>query len=418
MTTKKNIIISLDVGTSKVCCVVGENNKKVVEIKNVSTKKINFNSNIEEHDFEIKKAISESYREATLGVDLNHCHLVVSLSGSHIISKNIILNVPKSNNERSLITQIDIDKSIEIAQKISLDDDQKIIHVIPRTYTLDGIEGSRNPLGMHTYDLKAYSHVILGSITEITKLNKYLDVIGMKPNKYIVGSLASGRSLLSSNERESGGILIDIGGGTTDIAVFHKGTIIHTDSIHIGGNTFTNDISVAFDIDFNEAEKVKISDGSVTPERINNTKKIKIFPRAYDEELEITGRELAQLLKDRASELIRMIGYRLDNENVSNLDINQIILTGGGSKLDGFFQLTRFLLQKRVRNIDESFENNLEGEELDQSTSCAVSVAKLSVDENLTNLEFNNKKIDIFNNNLYVKNFISLKNLFLKLLKK
>ncbi|MBI64370.1 MAG: cell division protein FtsA [Chloroflexi bacterium] len=418
MTTKKNIIISLDVGTSKVCCVVGENNKKVVEIKNVSTKKINFNSNIEEHDFEIKKAISESYREATLGVDLNHCHLVVSLSGSHIISKNIILNVPKSNNERSLITQIDIDKSIEIAQKISLDDDQKIIHVIPRTYTLDGIEGIRNPLGMHTYDLKAYSHVILGSITEITKLNKYLDVIGMKPNKYIVGSLASGRSLLSSNERESGGILIDIGGGTTDIAVFHKGTIIHTDSIHIGGNTFTNDISVAFDIDFNEAEKVKISDGSVTPERINNTKKIKIFPRAYDEELEITGRELAQLLKDRASELIRMIGYRLDNENVSNLDINQIILTGGGSKLDGFFQLTRFLLQKRVRNIDESFENNLEGEELDQSTSCAVSVAKLSVDENLTNLEFNNKKIDIFNNNLYVKNFISLKNLFLKLLKK
>ena len=189
-------------------------------------------------------------------------------------------------------------------------------------------------------------------------------------------------------------------------------------SIHIGGNTFTNDISVAFDIDFNEAEKVKISDGSVTPERIKTTKTIKIFPRAYDEELEITGRELAQLLKDRASELIRMIGYRLDNENFSNLDINQIILTGGGSKLDGFLQLTRFLLQKRIRNIDESFESNLEGEQLDQSTSCAVSVAKVSVDENITNLEFNNKKINIFNNNLYLKSFISFKNLFRRILKK
>ena len=418
MINKNKTIISLDVGTSKVCCAVGENNQKIVEIKNVSTKNINFKSNIEEQNFEIKRAISETFKEATLGIDLNNSNLVVSLSGSHIISKNIILNVPKSTNERSLITQTDIDKSIEIAQKISLDEDQKIIHVIPRTYTLDGIEGIRNPLGMHTYDLKAYSHVILGSISEINKLNKYLDVIGIKPNKYIVGSLASGRSLLSSNERESGGILIDIGGGITDIAVFHKGTIIHTDSIHIGGNTFTNDISVAFDIDFNEAENVKISHGSVTPERIKTTKTIKIFPRAYDEELEITGRELAQLLKDRASELIRMIGYRLDNENFSNLDINQIILTGGGSKLDGFLQLTRFLLQKRIRNIDESFESNLEGEQLDQSTSCAVSVAKVSVDENITNLEFNNKKINIFNNNLYLKSFISFKNLFRRILKK
>ena len=193
MINKNKTIISLDGGTSKVCCAVGENNQKIVEIKNVSTKNINFKSNVEEQNFEIKRTISETFKEATLGIDLNNSNLVVSLSGSHIISKNIILNVPKSTNERSLITQTDIDKSIEIAQKISLDEDQKIIHVIPRTYTLDGIEGIRNPLGMHTYDLKAYSHVILGSISEINKLNKYLDVIGIKPNKYIVRSLASGR---------------------------------------------------------------------------------------------------------------------------------------------------------------------------------------------------------------------------------
>ena len=411
MTENNKLILSMDIGTSKVCCVVAKNDQKSIDILRVTTLKHNNlldNDNVNNN--KMQEIVYQCFKTVTKDLDLKKLFFAISLSGNHILSKNIILNVPKNNPEKSLITKEDINRVIKIAKKIEVEEDQKIIHVIPRTYTLDGIEGIRNPLGMHTFDLKAFCHVILGSISEISRLNKFTGLISIIPDKYLVGSVVSAKSLLTASERESGAILIDIGAGITDIAIFHKSSIIHTESIPIGGNIFTNDISVAFDINFDDAENLKLMHGSVTPERVENTKTIKIFPQAYDDELEITKRELAQLLKDRASELIRMIGYRLDNENISHLDINQIVLTGGTSKMDGMLQLTRFLLQKRVRNIDENFEKNLEGEKLDPSTSCAISLSKLALIESIINPEIHTNKNKFINKKFYLKKIISLKN--------
>ena len=411
MTENNKLILSMDIGTSKVCCVVAKNDQKSIDILRVTTLKHNNlldNDNVNNN--KMQEIVYQCFKTVTKDLDLKKLFFAISLSGNHILSKNIILNVPKNNPEKSLITKEDINRVIKIAKKIEVEEDQKIIHVIPRTYTLDGIEGIRNPLGMHTFDLKAFCHVILGSISEISRLNKFTGLISIIPDKYLVGSVVSAKSLLTASERESGAILIDIGAGITDIAIFHKSSIIHTESIPIGGNIFTNDISVAFDINFDDAENLKLMHGSVTPERVENTKTIKIFPQAYDDELEITKRELAQLLKDRASELIRMIGYRLDNENISHLDINQIVLTGGTSKMDGMLQLTRFLLQKRVRNIDENFEKNLEGEKLDPSTSCAISLSKLALTESIINPEIHTDKNKFINKKFYLKKIISLKN--------
>ena len=411
MTENNKLILSMDIGTSKVCCVVAKNDQKSIDILRVTTLKHNNlldNDNVNNN--KMQEIVYQCFKTVTKDLDLKKLFFAISLSGNHILSKNIILNVPKNNPEKSLITKEDINRVIKIAKKIEVEEDQKIIHVIPRTYTLDGIEGIRNPLGMHTFDLKAFCHVILGSISEISRLNKFTGLISIIPDKYLVGSVVSAKSLLTASERESGAVLIDIGAGITDIAIFHKSSIIHTESIPIGGNIFTNDISVAFDINFDDAENLKLMHGSVTPERVENTKTIKIFPQAYDDELEITKRELAQLLKDRASELIRMIGYRLDNENISHLDINQIVLTGGTSKMDGMLQLTRFLLQKRVRNIDENFEKNLEGEKLDPSTSCAISLSKLALTESIINPEIHTDKNKFINKKFYLKKIISLKN--------
>ena len=411
MTENNKLILSMDIGTSKVCCVVAKNDQKSIDILRVTTLKHNNlldNDNVNNN--KMQEIVYQCFKTVTKDLDLKKLFFAISLSGNHILSKNIILNVPKNNPEKSLITKEDINRVIKIAKKIEVEEDQKIIHVIPRTYTLDGIEGIRNPLGMHTFDLKAFCHVILGSISEISRLNKFTGLISIIPDKYLVGSVVSAKSLLTASERESGAILIDIGAGITDIAIFHKSSIIHTESIPIGGNIFTNDISVAFDINFDDAENLKLMHGSVTPERVENTKTIKIFPQAYDDELEITKRELAQLLKDRANELIRMIGYKLDNENISHLDINQIVLTGGTSKMDGMLQLTRFLLQKRVRNIDENFEKNLEGEKLDPSTSCAISLSKLALTESIINPEIHTDKNKFINKKFYLKKIISLKN--------
>ncbi len=400
----------MDIGTSKVCCVVAKNNQKTMDILRVATLKHNNLLDNDNENNKMQEIVYQCFKTVTKDLDLKRLFFAISLSGNHILSKNIILNVPKNNTGKSLVTKEDINRVIKIAKNIEVEEDQKIIHVIPRTYTLDGIEGIRNPLGMHTFDLKAFCHVILGSISEISRLNKFINLISITPDKYLVGSVVSAKNLLTATERESGAILIDIGAGVTDIAIFHKSSIIHTESIPIGGNIFTNDISIAFDINFDDAENLKLMHGSVTPERVENTKTIKISPRAYDDELEITKRELAQLLKDRASELIRMIGYRLDNENISDLEINQIVLTGGTSKMDGMLQLARFLLQKRVRNIDGNFEKNLEGEQLDPSTSCAISISKLALTESIINTEIHTDKNKFIKKKFYQKKIISLKN--------
>ncbi|SVE33299.1 uncharacterized protein METZ01_LOCUS486153, partial [marine metagenome] len=239
------------------------------------------------------------------------------------------------------VTQSDIDNAVKIAKHIDLEEGKELIHVIPQSFSLDGMQGIRNPLGMHATELKASCHIIAGSKNNICNLNKSILEADIQPTNQVVGSVATARALLTAKEREEGAIMIDIGASTTDVAVFNNGSVIHTDSIPMGGNLFTSDIATAFDIDFNEAEKIKINHGSATPERALSTNTINIKPLTYDESVEITERELAQLIKERANELVRLIAYKLENDVVDNLEIEQIVLTGGCSKLDGLVQLMR-----------------------------------------------------------------------------
>ena len=170
MTENNKLILSMDIGTSKVCCVVAKNDQKSIDILRVTTLKHNNlldNDNVNNN--KMQEIVYQCFKTVTKDLDLKKLFFAISLSGNHILSKNIILNVPKNNPEKSLITKEDINRVIKIAKKIEVEEDQKIIHVIPRTYTLDGIEGIRNPLGMHTFDLKAFCHELLWD----TQLRKY-----------------------------------------------------------------------------------------------------------------------------------------------------------------------------------------------------------------------------------------------------
>ena len=406
-----NQIMALDIGSSKVSCVIARSqiNKKIfIEgISSISYRPSNENKSSDNQ--EMIEAIKESFFSANTGSSTKIQSVIVGLSGTFINSTNVNLNIPRSGNVK-LVTQSDIDNAVKIAKHIDLEEGKELIHVIPQSFSLDGMQGIRNPLGMHTTELKASCHIIAGSKNNICNLNKSILEADIQPTNQVVGSVATARALLTAKEREEGAIMIDIGASTTDIAVFNSGSVIHTDSIPMGGNLFTSDIATAFDIDFNEAEKIKINHGSTTPERALTTNTLSIKPLTYDESVEITERELAQLIKERANELVRLIAYKLENEVVTNLEIEQIVLTGGCSKLDGLVQLMRFLLQKRVRCPDNQLVNGLHEENFDPSLSCVISLAmwgEYGVDKNIGHVH--HRKFRFFQHGFFYKKINALK---------
>lgn len=406
-----NQIMALDIGSSKVSCVVARSQTdKKIFIEGISS--ISYRSsdkNKSSDNQEMIEAIKESFFTANAGSSTKMRSVIVGLSGTFISSTNVNLNIPRSDNIK-LVTQSDIDNAVKIAKHIDLEEGKELIHVIPQSFSLDGMQGIRNPLGMHTTELKASCHIIAGSKNNICNLNKSILEADIQPTNQVVGSVATARALLTAKEREEGAIMIDIGASTTDVAVFNSGSVIHTDSIPMGGDLFTSDIATAFDIDFNEAEKIKINHGSTTPERALTTNTINIKPLTYDESVEITERELAQLMKERANELVRLIAYKLENNVVTNLEIEQIVLTGGCSKLDGLVQLMRFLLQKRVRCPDNQLANGLHEESFDPSLSCVISLAmwgEYGADKNIGHVH--HRKFRFFQPGFYYKKINALK---------
>ena len=232
---------------------------------------------------------------------------------------------------------------------IDLADDRKLLHVIPRSYALDGLHGVRNPLGMHTGELHVQSHVITGSISKINELENAILGAGVGISSMVIEPLASAHAALTADEREEGAILIDVGAGTSDIAVYHDGAVLHTAVIPVGGYQFSNDLSIAFDIDFDEAEELKIQHGTAAPELTGMKEEITLNPHSMHQPLIITKREVGQILKERASELFRMIQFKLEEPHLADIPLDRIIFTGGGAKLEGFLNIAKYIFQRKVR---------------------------------------------------------------------
>ncbi|MQG47258.1 MAG: cell division protein FtsA, partial [SAR202 cluster bacterium] len=245
-----NQIMALDIGSSKVSCVVARSQiDKKIFIEGISS--ISYrpsDKNKSSDNQEMIEAIKESFFTANARSSTKMRSVIVGLSGTFISSTNVNLNIPRSDNIK-LVTQSDIDNAVKIAKHIDLEEGKELIHVIPQSFSLDGMQGIRNPLGMHATELKASCHIIAGSKNNICNLNKSILEADIQPTNQVVGSVATARALLTAKEREEGAIMIDIGASTTDVAVFNNGSVIHTDSIPMGGDLFTSDIATAFDID-------------------------------------------------------------------------------------------------------------------------------------------------------------------------
>ncbi len=340
---EKNIIVGLDIGTTKVCTLVGvSSSKDDLEIIGIGThpshglKKgsvVNIGKTV--------SSIQCSLEEAKLmgGVDITRA--TIGVAGSHIYSFNSSGVVAIKGSE---ITQEDVERVLEAAKAIVIPSDREILHVIPQEYKVDNTEGIKNPVGMCGVRLEAHVHVVTGSVALIQNLVKCVEEAGVKAEAITLQPIASSTSVLTIEEKELGVVLIDVGGGTTDIAIWKDGSLIHSEIIPVGGNHFTNDLAVALKIPHAEAERIKINHGSVLAEKLNQTAKITVKGLAGVRAREVKLSVIAKVLGARAEELFTIIKSIIEEKDIDDQITGGYILTGGGALIQALPEIGEYIL--------------------------------------------------------------------------
>lgn len=345
---EKNIIVGLDVGTTKVCTIVGlQHPNQEIEIIGIGThpsyglKKgsvVNIDKTV--------RSIQNSLEEARLMAGVNISQATIGIAGSHIYSFNSSGVVAIKGKE---ITQDDVDRVLEAAKAVVIPSDREILHVIPQEFRVDNTTGIKNPIGMCGVRLEAHVHIVTGSIPLIQNLVKCVEQTGIDAEHITLQPLASSEAVLSYEEKELGVVLIDIGGGTTDIAVWKDGSLIHSQIIPIGGNHFTNDLAVALKIPHNEAERIKINHGSVLAEQLNQSAHITVQGLSGTKPREVQLSVVAEVLGARAEELFEVIRLMIEDKKLHDDVSGGFVLTGGGALIKGMPELGEYILMRSCK---------------------------------------------------------------------
>ncbi len=345
---EKNIIVGLDVGTTKVCTIVGVTSpNSELEIIGIGThpshglKKgsvVNIDKTV--------RSIQNSIEEAKLMAGVNFSTATIGVAGSHVYSFNSSGVVAIKNGE---ITQEDVDRVLEAAKAVVIPSDREILHVIPQEFKVDNTVGIKNPVGMCGVRLEVHVHMVTGSISLIQNLVKCVEETGIQAEHITLQPIASSRSVLSAEEREMGVILVDIGGGTTDVAIWKEGSLLHSQIIPVGGNHFTNDLAVALKIAHAEAERIKINHGSVLAESLNQNSHITVQGISGTKPREVKLSYVADVLGARAEELFSLLKETIHDKNLQNEITGGIVLTGGGALIKGLPELGEYIIERPTK---------------------------------------------------------------------
>ncbi len=350
MRQERKHIAAIDIGTTKIVALVGELNENgKVEIKGMSKTpstgvKRGVVLNIEETVNAIKSTVEEVQRQA--GINFNDVY--VGIAGQHIksVKNRGYLNL---GPERDEITRDDIDALIADMHKIPIDLGEEIIHVLPQNFIVDHETGVKNPVGMSGRRLEANFHIVIGEIASAKNIEKCVNRCGLKVNQMILEPLASSSAVLTDDEREAGVALVDIGGGTTDVAVYYDEVIRHTAVIPFGGNVVTLDIKEGCSILNRQAEALKTQFGSALGDLAPEDKVVTIPGISGREPKEISFKSLAYIIQSRMEEIIDAVMFEIENSGCLDKLSAGIVLTGGGAMLKHLPQLVKFRTGLDVR---------------------------------------------------------------------
>lgn len=338
-----NYVAAIDIGTTKIVSLIGrmnENNKlEVLGMGKTVSKGVKRGVvlNIEETVSAIMQTVIEAQKEA----GLEFSDVFVGIAGQHIksIKNRGYINLGPDRDE---ITQKDIDALIADMYKIPIDLGEEIIHILPQNYIVDSETGVKNPVGVSGRRLEANFHIVVGQIASAKNIEKCVNRVGLKVNQLILEPLASSAAVLTDDEREAGVALIDIGGGTTDLAVFYDDSIRHTAVIPFGGNVVTKDIKEGCKILHRQAEALKTQFGSALGDLAPEEKVVTIPGINGREPKEISFKNLAYIIQLRMEEIIDAVMFEIENSGFLDKLSAGIVLTGGGALLKHLPQLVRF----------------------------------------------------------------------------
>ena len=348
-TPDDNMIVGLDIGTSKVVAIVGQINEEddtieVVGIGSCPSKglKKGVVVNIESTVHSIQRAVEEA--ELMAGCQIHSVY--AGIAGSHIRSMNSHGIVAIKDRE---VTMADLERVIDAAQAVAIPADQKVLHILPQEYLIDDQEGVREPLGMAGVRLEAKVHLVTCSVNAAQNIEKCVRSCGLEVEDIILEQLASSYSVLTEDEKELGVCMVDIGGGTTDIAIFTEGSIRHTAVIPIAGDQVTNDIAMALRTPTKYADEIKIKYACALTQLARAEETIKVPSVGERSPRDLSRQALAEVVEPRYDELFTLVQAELRRSGFEELIAAGIVLTGGSAKMEGAVELAEEIFHMPVR---------------------------------------------------------------------
>lgn len=344
----KNLIVGLDIGTSKIVAIVAElqpeGTVKVIGLGQHLSRglKKGVVINIESTMQSIQRALEE----AELMADCKINNVYTGIAGSHIKSLNSHGMVKIKDAE---VSQMDVDRVIETARAIALPADQQILHILTQEFIIDGQEDVREPLGMSGMKLEVKVHIVTGAVAAAQNIVKCIKRCGIEVSDLILQPLASSLAVLTEDEKELGVCLVDIGGGTTDIAVFKQGAIRHTAVVPVAGDQMTNDVAVAFRTPTQSAEDIKVKHGCALRQLADPREVVEVPGVDGREPRQLSVQTLAEVLEPRVVELYEMVLNELRRSGMEEMIASGIVITGGSAMMRGMVELGEEIFHMPVR---------------------------------------------------------------------
>ncbi len=380
-----NMVVGIDVGTTKICTLVGEVRPESVYILGMGVEpsagmKKGVVNDVQALSAAIGKSLQMAEQSAT-GFKLNKAY--VSVSGSHISSLTSS-GVTTIVDPRGVQDE-DLDKAMEVARRIAIPHNREVLHEVPRGYKLDDHkEGFRHPIGMHCYRLEVDAHLITASTTNLANLQDAVEALGIEVIQFILNPLAAGDAVLTKHEREMGAVVIDIGGGTTDLAIYIEDTVWHTAIIPVGGNHVTQDITYWMRVPFELAEKVKIQRGHANMDAVDENDVFSVEPFG-GEMLQVKRRDLAMVIEARFEEIFDLVDKEIKRSGYAALLRAGAVITGGSSQLPGYRELASKILNMPVRLAHPEKITGMADKLKNPAYSTSVGLMRLGLEMELAN---------------------------------
>jgi len=346
---KDKYVIGLDIGSTKTCVLLAEMDNESVRFLALGAAEskglrkgliVNLDATVSS----IRRAAEEAESVANVPIEA----AVIGVAGSHVRGVNSRGGISLGNRARD-VERDDVRRAIDAARNIAMPEDREVLHVLPHEFLVDAQEGIRDPIGMVGQRLEANVHLVTSSMAATQNLVTAANKAGIHVDDTVLEPLASAEACLTQDEKELGCCLLDIGGGTTDLAVFGGGAVRHTGTVAIGGDHFTNDLAVGLRTPIPEAEKIKHQHGCASSEFLHNDAAIEIASVGDRPPRTIFARNLTEIIEPRAQELLTLVGEDLRRAGLNRQITAGFVLTGGGSQLHGFAALAEDVFALPVR---------------------------------------------------------------------